>query len=341
MASYREEFVAELLRRRPDVALYCGSAHFDPTVTLSSAIALKSKPLKNRFFCRRRLLWQSGAVRAGIRPSCAVLEFNPRIISVWVLLAVRGLLRKRSILWGHAWPRKGSQSRTAVIRQGMARLADGVLVYTPRDREELARAVRCPVYVAPNAVCSRKSVTLVPGSATDVLQIGRLVSGKRPLLTVEAWAKVCDDMPDSQLVFVGTGPLAQEVLQYAQSLDISERIQMRGHISDPKVLAVIFANSLCSVSAGYAGLSITQSFSQGVPALIADNEPHSPEIAIATEGNSKYFRAGDPSDLARGIIEFWSARQVWLDRRGEISGETLRDYSVETMADGFLTAAHP
>lgn len=341
LPSYRDDFVTELLGRRPGTLLYCGDSHFDRTVTPSPAIAAQSLLLKNRFFAGRRLLWERGAVRAGIGPRSVVLEFNPRIINVWVTLAIRRLLQRRSILWGHAWPRAGVTARTAFIRHLMAQLADGILVYTAQDRDQLAPLVRCRVWVAPNAVCSRRANNIVPGRAKNIIQIGRLVEAKRPLLTVEAWALVCDRLPGSQLVFVGTGPLKAEVMRVAGVMGIEERVSVLGHVSDPSKLAVLFADSFLSVSAGYAGLSLTQGFAHGVPALIADDEPHAPEIAVATEMNSRTFRALDPADMAREIMAIFQERDRWMLRRAQISAATLDEYSVETMVDGFLSAACP
>jgi len=124
-------------------------------------------------------------------------------------------------------------------------------------------------------------------------------------------------------------------------MGIEERVSVLGHVSDPSKLAVLFADSFLSVSAGYAGLSLTQGFAHGVPALIADDEPHAPEIAVATEMNSRTFRALDPADMAREIMAIFQERDRWMLRRAQISAATLDEYSVETMVDGFLSAACP
>jgi glycosyltransferase involved in cell wall biosynthesis len=220
----------------------------------------------------------------------------------------------------------------------MMRLGDAVLLYTAEEREQLPPDIAARAFIAPNAVCSRRATAVVSGRAMDVLQIGRLVPAKRPLLTLEAWKRICHRAPDSTLVFVGTGPLEQQIRDTAGAMGISNRIRLVGHVSNTDKLAILFANSLFTVCAGYAGLSITQSFAYGVPGLIADDEPHAPEISLANETNSRWFRARDDADLARAMLLLLGERDLWLARRQSISDATLLHYSVETMVDGFLGA---
>jgi glycosyltransferase involved in cell wall biosynthesis len=339
MPSYRDDFVLEVLRQRPATRFYCGDSQFDPTVVLSPRIAEICGRLTNHYFLARRLLWQSGAVRAAVAPPAAVVEFNPRILSVWVALVLRRILRRRSVLWGHAWPRSGPSSRSVPVRRVMVCLADAVLMYTEQDRRELAPTVPRPVFVAPNAVTSRAATRLVPGRALDVVQIGRLVEPKRPLLTLEAWLGVASRLPpQARMIFVGTGPEERRIRERLAGSDLAERVLLLGHVSAPDELESVFADALVSVSAGYAGLAVTHSFAYGVPAAIADDEPHAPEIAVASPSNSRRFCAGDARDLGRVLLEMYAEREDWLARRRAISEQTLETYSTEAMARGVLEA---
>lgn len=340
MGSYRDEFFAEIMRRCPKAKFYVGSNHFDATVTLSPAIAKECVRVENLFLLQRRALWQRDVLRPAIGAHCTVVELNPRILSVWVILLGRKAFRRRTIMWGHAWPRKGPESPTMWLRRIMIWFSSGVLLYTPEDQRALAGKTRRATFVAPNAVCSRASTTVAQGTARNVVQIGRLVDGKRPALTLKAWASVCHLLPDSDLIFVGAGPLEQDLRDQAGQLRIEDRVRFAGHISDPEALRKIFGDAFVTVSAGYAGLSITHGFAHGVPALIADDEPHAPEIALANNRNSKLFSAKSPQALARILLEMYTDASLWNSRRAEISECTLENYSAESMADGFLSAVH-
>ncbi|MGQ0845821.1 MAG: glycosyltransferase [Sporichthyaceae bacterium] len=339
MASYRDEFVDEVLQRCNGARFYVGRNHFEPTVELSPAIAQKAVVVDNLFLGGRKALWQRGVVGPAVGARSAVLELNPRILSVWIILAGRRALGRRSLVWGHAWPRSGAESRTLWLRKAMMRLASGVLLYTESDRQAVAKYSGRPTFVAPNSVCSRSSTVPRAGAACNVVQIGRLVEAKRPVLTLQAWSRVVDDVGDGKLVFVGAGPLERELRVRAAELGVSDRVLFEGHVSDPEALSRIFADALITVSAGYAGLSITHGFAHGVPALVADDEPHAPEIALATEQNTVWFTARSEQALAEAIRSVYADADTWRARRPAISDWTLDHYSVESMVAGFLQAA--
>jgi glycosyltransferase involved in cell wall biosynthesis len=340
MPSYRDEFVREVIKQAPDLEIWIGQEHFDSTVTLSQYIALMGKPLRNRFLLKRRLLWQVGAFRAARDAHTAILELNPRVLSNWAILVYRRLLGGRSVLWGHAWPRSGSNSRSAFLRLWMLRLADAGLAYTQQDQKELSRSTGRPIYLAANAVASREFSLLKDDRPINVVQIGRLVTSKKPELTLDAWLRVYDRLdPQSCLIFVGDGPLRSELESAFHQRPASARVSFVGEITDRSALAELFGHAFVSVSAGYAGLSVTESLSHGVPIIIADKEPHAPEVALASKENSRYFTAGSSQALADCILEIFRDRQHWIAKRQEISSTTLSRYSTEAMAQGFLAAA--
>jgi glycosyltransferase involved in cell wall biosynthesis len=340
MPSYRDGFVQELTKQAPGIEIWVGQEHFDPTVQLSQYIASVGKPLRNLFFLRRRLLWQLGAFRAAKRADTTILELNPRILSNWALLAYRKLCGRRSVLWGHAWPRGGSRSRSAFLRRWMLQLADAGIAYTERDQWELSRYASVPIFLAANAVASRNIPLLEDTHPVNVIQIGRLVASKKPALTLDAWLKIYDRLdPLSCLVFVGDGPLRAELESSLQDTRAPARVSFVGEVTDRTVLAELFGRSFVSVSAGYAGLSVTESLSHGVPIVIADKEPHAPEVALATKKNSHFFAADSSDALADCILEIFRDRQHWIAKRREISSAALSLYSIEAMAQGFLAAA--
>lgn len=51
-----------------------------------------------------------------------------------------------------------------------------------------------------------------------ILFVGRMVEKKAPLLMIRAYAEVRKQVPDAELVMIGTGPLLEDALQLAQEL---------------------------------------------------------------------------------------------------------------------------
>ena len=340
--AYRQAFVEEVAARiGRSFQIYTGDTYFDPAVRTRVVLPGHVTRVRNVFLVRRLLLWQRGAVRAGISAEIAVLELNPRILSVWVTLLVRRALRRRTVLWGHAWPRRGRGAATDRLRHLMRILADAILVYTETQARELAEVMpTATIVAAPNALYRASEIAPPePLAATDFLFVGRLVPAKKPMLLLRAFAAAAHALVGARLVFVGEGLLLEPLQREAERLGVRARVVFAGHVGARLALAQIYARAVATVSSGYVGLSATQSFSFGVPMLVARSEPHSPEIEAAVEGeNAVFFESDDEKSLADALIGVWRDSAEWAKRGASIAAVCRESYSVEQMADGFLRA---
>lgn len=297
---------------------------------------------RNRFVVRRQLLWQSGALRQLVRADVAVVGLNPRLLTAWLALALRRLLRRRTVVWGHAWPRQGSTSPTDRVRNLMRRLADTVIVYTETEADGVrAASPRSDVVAAPNALYPE--VDLVPAEPTDgrtgsIVFVGRLTESKKPGLLLDAFRIAAPELPaDVRLTYAGDGPLRAELEARATGNGLQGRVTFLGHVSSLDELRHIYADAIASASPGYGGLSVIQSLGFGVPMLIARDEPHAPEIEAATENHNVVMFEGDrPDALADALVNVVTDRKRWLARRAEISAEIRSRYSIEQMVDAFV-----
>ena len=332
--AYRQPVIDELDRElEGTLSLYCGSEGFERTVVLDVEHA-RFRLLRNHFLLGRRLLWQSGGLRGLLRADVVVMELNPRIVSSWFVLIARRLLGRRSILWGHAWPRLGPSSRSEPLRNTMRRLADAIVVYTESQSRELARVMpSASIAAAPNALYSRAEHPFrAPTSpARDIVFSGRLIDAKKPMLLVDAFLAVRDSLPaDARLVVMGDGPLREALERRASTA--GDQVVFEGTVTDYDSLERIHGRALCSVSPGYVGLSLVQSLWFGVPCVIARDEPHSPEIEAAVEGANAVFVASDSSEeLGSALVEMAARDAMWAERRSAIAAECRDRYSVEAM----------
>src|SRR5690349_19208794 len=171
----------ETLARRLDGRLdvVTGASDFSPTTRTAATLPPCVSPVANRFLLGRRLLWQRLPWRAVYRADVVMADLNPRNLSTWVILVLRRLAGRRTVLWGHAWPRAGRESRTDRLRGGQRRLASALVLYTERQRDEL-RAVMPPstaLYAAPNALYGAAELRPVPprdGRPASFLCVARL-----------------------------------------------------------------------------------------------------------------------------------------------------------------------
>lgn len=81
---------------------------------------------------------------------------------------------------------------------------------------------------------------------------------------------------------------------------------------------------------------MVQSFSFGTPVIVADEEPHSPEIDAVFEGeNAILFTSDSVDDLSDALTRVWKDREWWQSNRRSIAMSCNKNYSVEKMTQGF------
>jgi glycosyltransferase involved in cell wall biosynthesis len=346
LPDYRQAALDQLRPRLGDqFRIYAGRVYFTPTVVTGVELNGSAHPLENTFLFGRRLLWQRGALRAALHADVAVFELNPRVLSTWVSLLTRRAIGRKSLLWGHAWPRRGRTARTDSLRNGLRRLANGLIVHTETEARELRhRMPGASIVAAPNAIYPRASFVGRPPGAVprEFLFVGRLVHEKKPDLLLQAFAVAASRLPEAfRLTFVGDGPLRHELAARSQELGVATRVTLTGHVADYARLQEFYARALASVSPGYVGLALTQSLSFGVPMIIARDEPHAPEVEAATEGfNSLFFDSDSAHDLAAALLRIVDESEKWLRLAPAIAEDAASRYSVELMVDRIASAVN-
>jgi glycosyltransferase involved in cell wall biosynthesis len=328
------------------VLILAGARYFDPSIVTRHEIGVPLHQVGSRYFLMRRVLIQRLPFGLLLSAQDVIAELNPRILTTWMLLCMRRLLRRRTVLWGHAFSRIGRPAHADWIRQLMRHLANTIVVYTENEREALAsRMPHKDIVVAPNGLLS--TVDMVARSSSpaprDFIYVGRLIKEKRPDLLVEAFVRAIDSLASNcRLLLVGDGPLRDSLEGLVAKSGAEGRVRFCGHVGRVQELRDLYGTALAGVSPGYAGLSITQSFGFGVPMIIADREPHSPEIEAADPTtNCVFFTAGSAFSLASVLIAVDHDAAMWLERSENISQACRSRYSAEGMAAGLLDACRP
>jgi glycosyltransferase involved in cell wall biosynthesis len=342
MPHYRQQFLDCLREQAPEdlgLTFLVGDEHFRSRNRTAVDSPFIRHCGRNRFFAGRRLAWQPGVIRPAILADTTVVELNPRLLCTWLVLVFRSLLRRRTLAWGHAWPRFGQHARSDQVRRLIRNLSDGVIVYTHQDRDALlANGYKKPIYVAPNAIArSSQQRPIAPESEkSSFVWIGRLVPDKKPQLAIAAFRLAITELSEStNLLIVGDGPERDSCIACAGDL-LDGRVQFLGEIVDEQSLARLFGSALATIASGYVGLNVTQSIGYGCPIVYPSGEPHAPEIAALSQSNSLSFPRDNLAALARAMIQIERA-QDRFDREA-ISQRTRLTYSVERMASNFIRA---
>lgn len=323
--------------------IYAGDADFGESPVSTKVAWEYFEHIDNVYLLGARFLWQKRMFKHLHKPDVVIFNANIRIISNLVSLLIRKLTGRRSILWGHA---TGKSRAASILRGFYFRLSDGVVAYTESQGQSLR--MRYPwlkVWVAPNSCVSANDCVPVESSPSEVdsiLYVGRLVDAKKVRLLLEGfiYARENSLFPKSmRLVFVGDGAERVRLEKRAAEAGVLDVVCFKGHISDVSKLREYYSRAVCSVSPGYVGLSATQSFSFGIPMLIAKDEFHSPEIEACKEGfNACFFPSDDAVALAEALSKMIENKSRWFTTRAEVSKWTREHYSFEVMRDTFVRA---
>lgn len=269
---------------------------------------------------------------------------NPRILTVWAALLARRLRRKRTVLWGHAWPRAGRSTRSDRVRNIMRRLADTLIVYSVAEADGLRKLMgTVDVVAAPNALYMAEDIRPAEGAhslPSTFVFAGRLVPEKKPDLLLEAFRLALPRLPaDVRLVFLGDGELRARLEHAAACNGIAARVTFRGHVTDVDALRAEYADAIASVSPGSVGLTLIQSIGFGVPVLAAIDELHGPEFDSGIEGKTlRTFESGSRSALAEMLVLTAESRSELLAARPEFASTIRGSSSLEGMVVSFLEA---
>ncbi len=340
---YRLPFFQTLTQRfGGEVTVVAGEHSFLP-----SPISVEDAPGVNwinapNYFLVNRLALQKlpGFLRDA--PVC-ILEFNPRILTNLLLLRRR---RLPTILWGHGLsPRSSSPAWIRTIRRWTANRAAALIFYSNKGKEDF-RSLGIPdakLFVARNAIDIEHIQSVAAQTSAqraDILFIGRLVPTKKVDLLIAGFRVAVERLPAAtQLVVVGDGPERPRLEQMVVASGLTERVQFAGEIIRQEDLAPIFSRSMLSVSPGSTGLAAIHSLAYGVPLLVADNEPHGPEIEVLEHGKTgEWFPANDASALAEMLVQLLGQPQRLMGMGAYGQALVTKQYSTRHMVDVFEEA---
>ncbi|UJL31496.1 glycosyltransferase [Mycolicibacterium vanbaalenii] len=340
IGEYRRDPMNLIIERfEPDLSIYAGRYAPDRSIRTLGASDIRMSEL--RTLVTGRAIFQFVPLKRYLGAAVLVVDLNPNAVHLWPLLVLRRLMNKPTVVWGHAWPRKGPSSRTVPVRRLMTRIAASVIVYTRTQADELRqRSPGLNITVAPNSLYRAVEYGFdTHTERTNFAYVGRLVDAKKVKLLIDAFSRIASAVPAINLVIVGDGPNAHELQELVVVHGLCDRIEFRGHIGNLEDLRSIYSTTIASISPGYVGLSATQSFTFGVPMLVADNEPHAPEIEAVKEGfNARFFSSDSVDSLAAALVSMVRDAHLWHARGRDIAVDCRDSYSAEAMATGVISA---
>jgi glycosyltransferase involved in cell wall biosynthesis len=210
----------------------------------------------------------------------------------------------------------------------------------PGDRIVLSPyAVDNDWWIRQAALVDRDSVRRswqVPASARVVLFCAKLQPWKAPLDALEAFVRA--NVPESNIVFAGEGPLRSSIEQRARELGVSTRVRFLGFVNQSQLPSVYCGADLLVLPSLYEpfGLVVNEAMLCGRPVAVSDRV--GAKYDLVREKETGYvFPAGDVNALAAILREFF-ADHGERERMGRDARQRMATWSPREYVEGLVRA---
>jgi glycosyltransferase involved in cell wall biosynthesis len=258
---------------------------------------------------------------------------------------------EQTLLHDRPWHRRFA--RSIALRQMFAR-SYGAYIGEENRRFMLAHGMRedrmfSATYCVDNAYFHRRAAELVPqraqvrasfgidNEAPVVLFAGKLIDKKQPLRAIEAFASVRSAQPCWMLV-AGDGPLRDECMALVARLGVPN-VRFAGFLNQgemPRAYTAADVFMLPSKLHETWGLVVNEAMNFGLPIVVSDKVGCAADLVRSGENgivvpHDSTQRLGD---AIASLVRDAEQRRSF----GARSRELVREYSIESAADGIVAA---
>lgn len=160
---------------------------------------------------------------------------------------------------------------------------------------------------------TRESLGL--GTSPTIIHVGRLAPQKNHAFLLDIFTEVRRQVPDSQLLCIGRGPLEQDVRGQARSLGLDDAVNFLGVRDDvPELLSAADLFVLPSVREGLP-LAAVEAQASGLPTILSTGVPE--ESVISSTAERMDLSAG-PTAWAQRCIDLMLHEQPRHDHTVEV-----------------------
>jgi len=346
---FRDSFFTKLgSAKEINLTVVCGKPHHSKArVSRENHDVIKVRPITNLFFGPSgNITYQLGVLGrvAEANPDIIIMEFNLRIVTLWVLFFLRLFKPFKLVLWGHGFGPRPSKA-IKWIRIFLAKKSDALILYGEKAAIEFCEGgvQNDKINVAHNSIDTAEiNMLLSKKHASDrctLTFVGRLIKGKKVDLLLKALPLMRPDVLSKiEVAIIGDGPEKKNLMEFTKRQGLSNKVEFYGSITSEKTLAEFFNSSFACVSPGYIGLNAIHSLAYRVPLIVANREEHSPEIeALKHKENSIFFESDNARMLADAITQLFLDRQCAELLWGTQSEKFCERFSTEAMVKKFVS----
>lgn len=298
------------------------------------------------------------------KPDIVIHEFNPSILSLYLLFFLRFFMGFKIILWGHGYNQskyfnpKGDLS--SYIRLKLIELSDAVIFYGEKAKKEISNFVNeDKLFIAYNSL---DTVTLSEifnnlksrnrekmkeeigfSKKINIIFVGRMLQSKiLPNKFIEIIQLLNQKLNDLEFHFIGDGEEYKNLKRKVNELKINN-VKFYGAVFDDEIVGKYLFCSDLLLNPGYLGLSVNHAFAFEIPVFsFAKTERgpfHSPEVEYVIDKKTGFLIDGlDTKKMCDAIIDYLGNNELREKIRENISELNKDKCNIVKMYNGFEDA---
>ena len=173
----------------------------------------------------------------------------------------------------------------------------------------------------------------IPLNRNIILFVGNLAPYKRPDVLVKAMRIITKEIPNTELVFVGSGIMRKELEELSKRLNVDKYVNFAGFVEEslkPLYYKAADVFVLPSDTTEVFPIALLEASASGLPMVVSDLDTFK---CIIDEGyNGLFTRRGDGNNLADAII-YLLENEDMREKMGKNGREKVEDYSWERIAE--------
>src|SRR6266498_4378406 len=236
------------------------------------------------------------------------------------------------------------------IERLLVEQSDGIICcsnYMLDHIQHVLGAVKTKVRVIPNGVESsrfnggRQPQLILAGIPEDrkiIFYVGRIVREKGIFTLLDALEKLRKQGKDVSLVFVGEGPLKEDLAKEVLRRKLSDRVKLAGFVDEKKLVSLYNSSDVFVLASHYEpfGMVVLEAMASRIPVVVSDVGGLSEIVEDGITGVK--VPSSDPHALAEGILRVLENREL-SERLKENAYRAVQErYRWDTIAEKTLEA---
>ena len=174
----------------------------------------------------------------------------------------------------------------------------------------------------------------LPIDENIILFVGSLTPYKGPDVLVKAMVRILKEVPDVELIFVGSGGMKTELEELSKRLDVKKHVKFAGFIEgNLKSMYYRAADVLClpsTMSTEVFPIVLLEASASGLAMVVSDLDTF--KCIIEESYNGLFSKRGNEKSLANAIIYLLENEEIGK-KMGKNAKKKIEDYSWEKIAE--------